>query len=165
PHSGTVRLTAWLAKATAAARSRVLRELGGFVARLHEACCYLDEAALTALCVHAADAPCVVLEHAHGIHASRRPQPARAARDVARLHEFLTHHGCELADWREVLHGHAAALQPAIVALPHPPDVASADEERRPSLWRRLTRGWCRLRQRPDWEEFAGPGWAERIMH
>src|SRR5262249_28421794 len=39
------------------------------------------------------------------------------------------------------------------------------DQERPPSLWWRLTRGWWRLRQRPDWEEFAGPGWAERIMH
>ena len=32
------------------------------------------------------------------------------------------------------------------------------------SFWRRLTRGGRRLHQRPDWEAFAGPGWAERIM-
>ncbi len=32
------------------------------------------------------------------------------------------------------------------------------------SLWKRLTRGWRRLQERPDWEHFAGPGWADRIM-
>jgi hypothetical protein len=32
------------------------------------------------------------------------------------------------------------------------------------SLWRRLTHGVRRLRQRPDWERFAGAGWADRIM-
>jgi heptose I phosphotransferase len=32
------------------------------------------------------------------------------------------------------------------------------------SLWHRLFRGVRRLRQRPYWEHFAGPGWADRIM-
>jgi heptose I phosphotransferase len=32
------------------------------------------------------------------------------------------------------------------------------------SLWRRLAHGVRRLRQRPDWERFAGAGWADRIM-
>ncbi len=32
------------------------------------------------------------------------------------------------------------------------------------TLWRRLARGAVRLRERPDWERFAGPGWAGRIM-
>jgi heptose I phosphotransferase len=30
-------------------------------------------------------------------------------------------------------------------------------------VWR-LVRGGRRLRQQPDWERFAGPGWADRIM-
>jgi heptose I phosphotransferase len=34
----------------------------------------------------------------------------------------------------------------------------------RESLWRRLVGGVRRLRQRADWEGFAGPGWADRIM-
>ena len=34
----------------------------------------------------------------------------------------------------------------------------------RDSFWRRLVCGVRRLRQRPDWERYAGPGWAERVM-
>jgi len=34
----------------------------------------------------------------------------------------------------------------------------------RSSLWRRLTRGARRLRQAPDWTDFVGADWAERIM-
>jgi Lipopolysaccharide kinase (Kdo/WaaP) family len=34
----------------------------------------------------------------------------------------------------------------------------------RSSLWRRLTRGVRRLRQAPDWADFVGADWAERIM-
>ncbi len=32
------------------------------------------------------------------------------------------------------------------------------------SLWKRWTRGFRRVRATPDWEEFAGPGWLDRIM-
>jgi Lipopolysaccharide kinase (Kdo/WaaP) family len=32
------------------------------------------------------------------------------------------------------------------------------------TLWQRWTRGGRRLRQRPDWPLFAGPGWADDIM-
>jgi heptose I phosphotransferase len=32
------------------------------------------------------------------------------------------------------------------------------------SFWQRLVHGVRRLRQRPDWPEFAGPDWDERIM-
>jgi hypothetical protein len=32
------------------------------------------------------------------------------------------------------------------------------------SLWQRLVRGSCRLRQRPDWPTFVGPDWANDIM-
>src|SRR5215470_6421943 len=34
----------------------------------------------------------------------------------------------------------------------------------RGSPWRRLTRGVRRLWHSPDWTDFAGPDWAERIM-
>jgi heptose I phosphotransferase len=33
------------------------------------------------------------------------------------------------------------------------------------TLWRRLTRGVQRVRQRADWPGIAGPDWVERIMH
>lgn len=32
------------------------------------------------------------------------------------------------------------------------------------TLWRRLTRGVRTLRQTPDWSDYAGPDWADRIM-
>ena len=32
------------------------------------------------------------------------------------------------------------------------------------TLWLRLCRGVRRLRQRPDWPQFAGSDWADRIM-
>ena len=32
------------------------------------------------------------------------------------------------------------------------------------TFWQRLLRGTRRLHQRPDWEQFAGGGWTERIM-
>jgi heptose I phosphotransferase len=32
------------------------------------------------------------------------------------------------------------------------------------TLWQRLVQGVRRLRQRPDWEQFAGPDWADRIL-
>jgi heptose I phosphotransferase len=32
------------------------------------------------------------------------------------------------------------------------------------TFWQRLVRGVRRLRQRADWQEFAGPDWADRIM-
>ena len=32
------------------------------------------------------------------------------------------------------------------------------------TFWHRLVHGVWRLRQRPDWAMFAGPGWADRIM-
>ena len=32
------------------------------------------------------------------------------------------------------------------------------------TFWRRLFHGVRRLRQRPDWPEFAGPQWADHIM-
>jgi heptose I phosphotransferase len=34
----------------------------------------------------------------------------------------------------------------------------------RETFWQRLARGCRRLHERPDWERFVGPDWAERIM-
>jgi heptose I phosphotransferase len=34
----------------------------------------------------------------------------------------------------------------------------------RETIWHRLFRGVRRIRVQPHWEEFAGPGWADRIM-
>jgi heptose I phosphotransferase len=37
--------------------------------------------------------------------------------------------------------------------------------ERAPGLWQRLLHGFRKLRQRPDWQSFAGVGWPDRIMN
>src|SRR5260370_32330936 len=34
----------------------------------------------------------------------------------------------------------------------------------RESFWRRLFSGVRRLRHRPDWDQFLGPGWPDRVM-
>src|SRR5690349_6032107 len=34
----------------------------------------------------------------------------------------------------------------------------------RETLWDRLSRGVCRVQQRPDWSRWAGADWVERIM-
>lgn len=189
PFLGTVRLPVWLRQATADDRAAVLHQVGQLLARLHEACCYLDNRALTAFAVRPAPtgettepAATVVLEHTDGIHPARRPNTILAARDLASLHTYLSDHGCSLADWRVVLQGHAAAQQLTVgsavgtvrydFAGPGPIDErgdrtaedASGRPMPVPSLWQRLTCGWCRLRQHPVWAEFAGPGWADRIM-
>jgi Lipopolysaccharide kinase (Kdo/WaaP) family len=42
-------------------------------------------------------------------------------------------------------------------------ETTPASDERG-SLWRRLTRGVRKLKQAPDWQEFAGVGWPDCIM-
>jgi hypothetical protein len=42
---------------------------------------------------------------------------------------------------------------------PNPPTA-----DRVPSLWRRLLRGFRKLRAAPNWSDFAGPNWPARIM-
>ncbi|MFO0926011.1 MAG: lipopolysaccharide kinase InaA family protein [Gemmataceae bacterium] len=179
PFLGTVRLPVWLAQARDDERRGLLHQLGTLLARLHDACCYLDTSAMTAFAVRppspGTDAPAtLVLEHIDGIQPARRPNTILASRDLAGLQTYLSAHGCTLADWRMVLQGHADALPrmigPAVGTVRYDAggregtEDASASDPAVPSLWQRLTRGWCRLRQDPVWTEFAGPGWADRIM-
>lgn len=42
--------------------------------------------------------------------------------------------------------------------------AANAPAQPRETLWQRLRHGVRRLRQRDDWEHFAGPDWSDRIM-
>ena len=42
---------------------------------------------------------------------------------------------------------------------PHPPPADASGP-----IWRRLARGFRRVRQAPDWEDFAGADWVGRIM-
>jgi heptose I phosphotransferase len=171
PHHGTVRLAAWLARATPAQRRRVLRQLGRLLARLHDACCYGEHEAPPVLAVRRGEAgPELVLEDVERITPLRRPSPCRASRDLARARAYLQQLGCGPGDWQEVRAGYAE-LDPAgapIHMTSSTGDRALPSGDRSavetPSFWARLWRGWRRIRQRPDWAEFAGPGWPERIM-
>ena len=117
PASSTVRLFRWLQRAQRPARQQVLRQLGALMARLHEACCYLDRQGLDQLCVQLLPqtegvapgkvTPKVMLQDVDGVRAARRPQATSAQRDMARLRSRLNAIGCELADWAEVLQGFA----------------------------------------------------------
>lgn len=172
PFAGTIRLSMWLAQASSPVqRQRVLGQLGQLLARLHDACCYLDDRSLQALAVRSEDGKLdVVFEHVEGITPQRRPQAACASADLDRVRAFLLEQGCDLADWREVRQVYSAQ-QPSGASFATPTtaqDRLLPSEDRAavnpPSLWQRLTRGWRRIRQRPDWAVFAGPGWPERIM-
>jgi heptose I phosphotransferase len=171
PYGATVRLSAWLARAERPQRRRVLRQLGGLLARLHDACCYGESEVVVALAVrHEEGGPTLVLENVEGITPLRRPHPARASRDLSRVRAYLQERGCGPDDWREVLRGHAelGAADAPLVQATSTGDRALPSGDRAavepPSFWRRLRRGWRRIRQRPDWAWFAGPGWPERVM-
>lgn len=184
PYDSTVRLSSWLAYIHGDQRGDVLHQLGQLLARLHEACCYLNDRGLDAFAVQLCDgeeSARLVLAQIEGIQAARRPNTIRAGRDLARLHAFLSSHGATLTDWRTVLQGHADA-QPLTASGPvstvryetspaepwhdGPAEVSADEEAHTPTAtrWQQLVRGWCRLRQHPAWSEFAGPAWADRIM-
>lgn len=53
---------------------------------------------------------------------------------------------------------------PARPSPAHPSRLVPAVGDPVSSLWHRLCKGTRVLRQQPDWERFAGEGWADRIM-
>jgi heptose I phosphotransferase len=184
PIRDTIRLEAWLARQDRAEPGRVqdvLARAGALVHRLHEASCYLRGAAGTALalrCGGAGERPEPVLGEPDGVFAARTRLPRCARRDVAHFLRFLSSAGCGTADLRFFLQGYQFAG-----AGPSPPEGAprervAAGASSRPNVppidggrtvtftpfWQRLLRGALRLRQRPDWADFVGPDWANRIM-
>jgi heptose I phosphotransferase len=168
PARDTVRLEAWLARRHSPhAEAAVLRQAGALLHRLHESSCYLDgPGATSVLAVRlSADAdPALVLDSAEGVSACRGRRPGRARRDLNRLLEQLRAAGCSAADLRRFLDGYRPAGPPAPAAGASPAPVPGTAVVNRETLWQRLLRGARRLRQRPDWDRFAGPGWADRIM-
>lgn len=169
PPPDTVRLSVWLGRA-ADSRRTVPRQVGRLLARMHEACCYLEESALAALAVQPGDGePELVLESVEGVTPSRRPSPCRASRDVKRVQAFLIEQGCGGDDVRAMEEGYAELTAPAPAVASTAADRAASGTEpanvgKPPSFWQRLTRGWRRIQQRPDWPGYAGSDWPERIM-
>ncbi|MFO0878625.1 MAG: lipopolysaccharide kinase InaA family protein [Gemmataceae bacterium] len=171
PHGGTIRLGTWLTHSLPPERREVLRQVGQILARMHDACCYFTQESLERLAVQPNGPDFkLVLESVEGIQATRRPRGDLAERDVSRVVLVLKEMGCDAGDLHAFFQGNAeyeaedAAMMPSspierTQARPEP-DLEGAT----PSLWKRLTQGWRRLHQRPDWASFAGPGWPDRIM-
>jgi heptose I phosphotransferase len=164
PATDTVRLEVWLAQPRLKRRRGVLRQVGALLRRLHEAGCYLDGAE-HGLAVHVPpEGPArAVFDHVEGMSARRGQRPWRARRDVRRLLRLLRSAGCGAADQRRFLAGYGRREPAALETGPSPP-VRETLAVNRDNLWRRLARGVRRLWQRDDWPQFAGPGWADRIM-
>jgi hypothetical protein len=85
----------------------VLEQVGKLLARLHEACCYLDDRGIAQLSVCREG---VALEGVEGVMALRRPSPRRACGDLARLRRWLGR-----AEWESVERGYGALAESAWV--------------------------------------------------
>lgn len=170
PFVGTTRLSVWLDRAAPEQRREILHQLGLILARLHDACCYGDAQLLSALAIHEGPGPHLLLEHVDGLSALRRPHTHRARGDLQRIRDYLHEQGCAPHDWQHVLQGYAAFGPPDVpfVSVRNAGERAltSGDHNavKPPPFWQRLRHGWRRLRQRPDWVTFVGPGWPDRIM-
>lgn len=175
PLSDTCSLEAWLAcqtrrRATPAALDRrhsVLHQTGALLQRLHEASCYLDiGSAGCGLAVRQADGQiAVVLDRLDSLTPRRRPQPRRASRDVRRMRALLRAAGCPMLGTNHFNDGYNRSFAPRVRRVNEGRSRSSRrPAEARESLWARLLHGIRRVRQRPDWAEFAGADWTERIM-
>ncbi len=194
PARDTTRLEAWLAgpprgPAPAVRRQNVLRQTGALLHRLHEASCYFGPEAMGGLAVRqgAGMAPELVLDSVESVSACRGRRPRRARRDRDQLRQRLRALGCSEEDVRLFREGYerpglgppsapASQAQRAeeragAPALPEgggpglpPSSVSGPPPMTRATVWQRLLWGARRLRQQQDWDEFAGPHWAERIM-
>jgi heptose I phosphotransferase len=177
PLDGVVRLEMWLlANGSSPERVRVFFQAGQMLARMHEGCCYFAEDCFRAIVVllDGEGRPRGVgLEDGAAVTPRRVPCPALARRDVMAFRTYFTVRAGDPAGWwthfeqgYAIARNNKQALTPNSSSLnPDPsPKKGRGEKEIPSSLWRRLTTGCRMLHVRPDWEEFAGPGWANRIM-
>jgi hypothetical protein len=120
PLSSTTGLLGWLAGHGPAERAAMLEQVGRLLARLHEACCYLDERGVGQLSV-GREGP--VLEGVEGVTALRRPSARRASGDLNRLRRLLGE-----AEWACVERGYGGERRRAPEGLSSP---VEARHERR----------------------------------
>ncbi|MFM7149810.1 MAG: lipopolysaccharide kinase InaA family protein, partial [Gemmataceae bacterium] len=171
PLPGTIRLGAWLERVSPQRRRKTLSHLGQMLGRMHEACCYLNHQGVNHLAVRAEDHdPQLVLDGIDGVRAMRHPSRSRARRDLRQVKAFLIQKGCDGQDLALLRQGYAeteAVDTPMSANVPDHRDSSGGDSGHVPvpSLWHRLTRGWRRLQQRPDWADYVGSGWPDRIMN
>jgi heptose I phosphotransferase len=139
------------------------------LARMHEGCCYFTRGGIRAIVVllDGDGRPSGIgLENASAVTPQRRPCPALARQDVLAFRaQFAPWASDPMEWWTHFEQGYALARydRQAVIPDSSAPE-GSTEYERTPSLWQRLTMGCRRLHVRPDWEVFAGPGWADRIM-
>jgi heptose I phosphotransferase len=184
PPAGATALEVWLRRRSdLRMRRSMLRQAGAVLSRLHEAACYLDGGSrgcgLAVSAGHDCD-PHIVLEDAGSVTSRRRRSAGREWRDLAWMQRLLGEAGCGRTDLRRFWAGYRTAAFPGAdgprtARMPTVP-LSPADSARqvqrpavcilpgRETVWHRLLSGVRRLRQRADWQVFAGDSWSDRIM-
>ncbi len=160
---GLVSLADWLRAASGPARRMALAQAARLLRRLHDAGCSL--AAAEGLAVRAVGGTVsVLLANLDGVRRAREPRSRLAARDLRRLidQNMLICSSTErlrfLLDYLGVPWKTAEARRLARAMRGTGGDAMSE------TFWQRLVRGVRRVRARPDWPQFAGADWPERIM-
>jgi tRNA A-37 threonylcarbamoyl transferase component Bud32 len=151
PLTNTVRLNVWLRRRSADRRALIVHSVGELVARMHEGCCYLGKAGVACLAVRISEGN-VIVDNVEGITPLRRPDRRRARADLAALRRLLLGSGCSEQEWQTCERRYSGRFW------------ETSRNGDRPSLWHRLTRGWCRVRHRADWSGFVGEDWRSNIM-
>jgi heptose I phosphotransferase len=161
PLDAVVRLETWLrANDGPAQRAALFFQAGQMLGRMHEGCCYFTQGgpgAVVVLLDRDGRPQGVGLEAGSAVTPRRRPCPSRARRDIAAFRKYFAVWAGDPAEWWPEMERGYRELQIANGKL----QIAN---RRSSFLWQRLTRGERWLYARPDWEEFAGAGWAEHIM-
>lgn len=152
-----VRLEAWLVNKSPSARMRVWRQVGELMARLHEGCCYLGS--LDAVAVTPTSE--VVLSGCNDLIPRRRPDAARERQDLA----LLQIAGCRLQTDPPVEPPSASPAFRSAIGNPRSATPLTDGSTVMPTgFWGRWRTGAHHGRHRADWDDFAGPGWPDRIM-
>jgi tRNA A-37 threonylcarbamoyl transferase component Bud32 len=194
PAPDTVSLAAWLTRlsgrsdpAARKERRRLLREAGSLLRRLHGAGCHLRDDPLHALAVETSGGKQgVVLDDAGLVVACRGTPGRRARHDRRAFHKGVLALGAGRAEvcafsrgYRDGAEGPRPSGPPLRGGMKNRDGVAghsspaghpgeapavSLAQQGPGGWWEFLVRGVSRTWQRPDWERFVGPGWAECIM-
>ncbi len=191
PAGDTVPLAVWLTRQAdtgrgqtqAMRRWRLLHEVGAVLHRMHDAGCFLavsGEGLPLAVRLADNDQPQVVVANPEAVCLHRQSLPDMKQRDLAAVKETLHISGCDENDVKRFAAGYTAAValdesdapaartpaanETPVVHLLGPTVLATAAALPAVSLWQRLLHGARRVLSRPDWPEFAGADWADRIM-
>jgi heptose I phosphotransferase len=191
PVADTVPLDVWLSQqgrqrhsqTLAMRRWRLLHEAGTVLHRMHDAGCFFDRRQTSlplAVCDAAEGTPQVVLASADEVCLRRQGVPEVEQRDLAFVKKTLAAAGCDDEDLRRFDAGYVAsalveemalgfgndsAMAAAPIVSPVDATILSPDGGAPvASMWQCLLHGVRRVLHRPDWVEFVGIDWADRVM-